>query len=305
MVYLLGGSPEMAQNWRRWSEQFGLLSSLAIGGALVSPSGDCALSQITPDGTLGNENSTVISTGAVDRINGGATRGANLFHSFRDFNVGNRRSAYFTNPPGIENILSRVTGANSSSILGTLGVTGGNANLFLINPKGVIFGSNARLDVRGSFVGTTANAIELANGDVFNASAGERLPNQLLNVNPNAFLFNQIAAQPTIKNQSRSGLEVNPGRSLLLLGGNVSLDGGILQAPGGRVELGGLAGAGTVGLNGDGNSLSLSFPSEIARANVSLTNGALVDASGEGEAISRYRASVLRSPRVHRLWLRP
>ncbi len=79
-------------------------------------------------------------------------RGANLFHSFREFNVEEGRSAYFTNPAPIENILSRVTGDNPSQILGKLGVLG-NANLFLINPNGIIFGQNASLDVRGSFVG--------------------------------------------------------------------------------------------------------------------------------------------------------
>jgi len=250
------------------------------------------LAQITPDGTLGSENSTVTLTGAVDRINGGATRGANLFHSFQEFNVGRGRGVYFTNPAGIENILSRVTGANPSSILGTLGVTGGNANLFLINPHGIIFGPNARLDVRGSFVGTTANAIGLANGDVFNAKAGERLPNQLLNVNPNAFLFNQIATQPAYSIENQGSLSVPNTQSLLLVGGNTSpnasstggvlIDGGTLLAPGGRVELGGIAELGTVGLEVDGNNLGLSFPDSVARASVSLTKGALVDVSGEG-----------------------
>lgn len=233
---------------------------------------DGAFAQITPDSTLGSENSTVTSTGAVDQINGGATRGANLFHSFQEFNIEEGRAAYFTNPTGIENILSRVTGANPSNIMGTLGVAGGNANLFLINPNGIIFGQNARLDVRGSFVATTANAIGLSNGDFFSTNSGEPLPNQLLNVNPNAFFFNQIAVQAIINRSTvtNRGLAVPQGRSLLLVGGDVRLEGGQLSALGGRVELGGLASPGSIGLNDSQGSLS--FPDGMERADVYLTN---------------------------------
>jgi filamentous hemagglutinin family protein len=251
-----------------------------MGGAIAF-SGDCAFAQIIPDTTLGSENSTVTSTDAVDQINGGATRGANLFHSFQEFSVKEGRAAVFTNPAGIENILTRVTGANPSNILGTLGVSGGNASLFLINPNGILFGANARLAVGGSFVATTANAIRLANGDFFSASPGEPLPTALLNVNPNAFFFNQVATQPIINRSIAmgTGLEVPQGQSLLLVGGDIQLEGGQMQAPGGRVELGGVAGAGTVGLNVDSNNLGLSFPDDLARADVSLANGAEVNVS--------------------------
>jgi filamentous hemagglutinin family protein len=241
--------------------------------------GDSALAQITPDTTLGSENSTVTSTGAVDQINGGATRGANLFHSFQEFNVDEGRAAFFTNPAGIENILSRVAGANPSNILGTLGVSGGNANLFLINPNGIIFGPNASLDVRGSFVATTAHAIRVGDQGFFSASA----PNQpeLLTVNPSAFFFNQIAAG-SIANQSVKGLQVPAGQSLLLLGGDVKLDDGKLTAPGGRVELGGLARSGTVGLNVDDNNLRLAFPLGAQLSDILLTNGSVVDVTAGG-----------------------
>ena len=272
-----------------WSPKFGLASWLAIGGAIITSLGNCANAQITPDNTLGNENSNVTSTGSVDQIEGGATRGANLFHSFEEFSVDQGQAAYFTNPAGIENILSRVTGSNPSEILGTLGVSGGNANLFLINPNGIVFGPNARLDVGGSFVGTTANGIGLANGDMFSANPGDALPNQLLNVNPNAFFFNQVAAQPIINRSTAggAGLEVPQGKSLLLVGGNVSLEGGRLQAPGGRVELGGLARSGNIGLSVAGDELRSSFPDQVQRADISLTNRARVNvAAGGGGSIA-------------------
>ncbi|MHC5721296.1 MAG: two-partner secretion domain-containing protein, partial [Nostoc sp.] len=94
--------------------------------------------QLIPDNTLGIERSQVIPINQNnDRIEGGAARGTNLFHSFQDFNVGVGRGIYFANPQGITNIFSRVTGSNSSNIFGKLGVLG-NANLFLLNTNGIV-----------------------------------------------------------------------------------------------------------------------------------------------------------------------
>ncbi|MDJ0687201.1 MAG: filamentous hemagglutinin N-terminal domain-containing protein [Xenococcaceae cyanobacterium MO_188.B32] len=107
------------------------------------------LAQITPDSSL-DKNSVVETNGNRDTIDGGDIRDANLFHSFKEFNVEAGREAYFNNPKGINNIFSRVTGNNISDIQGVLGVLG-NANLYLINPNGILFGENARLDVNGSF----------------------------------------------------------------------------------------------------------------------------------------------------------
>ena len=128
-----------------------------------------AQAQLLPDDTLGKENSVINSINSLeDRIDGGAIRGSNLFHSFKEFNIDNNRSVYFNNPTNIENILTRVTGNNQSQILGKLGVLG-NANLFLINPNGIIFGKDASLDINGSFVGSTANFINFADGTEFSA----------------------------------------------------------------------------------------------------------------------------------------
>jgi filamentous hemagglutinin family protein len=153
------------------------VSSLVIAGVLIASWGESAFAQLVPDTTLGSENSTVTPlTPAIDQIDGGATRGANLFHSFEEFNIGSGHSVYFTNPVGIENILTRVTGANPSNILGTLGITGGNANLFVINPNGIIFGPNARLELGGSFVASTASSIKFADGTEFSAVNPSLLP---------------------------------------------------------------------------------------------------------------------------------
>ncbi|MEH2283249.1 MAG: filamentous hemagglutinin N-terminal domain-containing protein [Nostoc sp.] len=252
--------------------------------------------QITPDNTLGAEASqldqNLLINGALgDKINGGATRGSNLFHSFSEFNIQNGQRVYFANPTGIENILTRVTGKNASNIFGTLGVDGA-ANLFLINPNGILFGQNARLDVQGSFVGTTANGVQFGNQGIFSATNPQAPP--LLTIQPSALWFNQLNQGAGIQNNSiasagidssgvsRFGLGVRDGKSLLLVGGNVSLDGGKLFASGGRVELGGLAEPGNINLVFNGDNLSLKFPENVTRAEVSLTNQARVFVEGAG-----------------------
>jgi filamentous hemagglutinin family protein len=264
-----------------------------MGGALVASLGDCAFAQIIPDTTLGSDNSRVTSISpTVEQIDGGATRGANLFHSFQEFNVGEGRSAYFTNPSGIENILTRITGANPSNILGTLGISGGNANLFLINPNGIIFGRNARLDVGGSFLASTASYLDFADGTQFSATTPQTTPLLTVSV-PIGLQFGTTGG--SIRNESQAtnssgetvGLQVQPGRTLVLVGGNVTIQGGNLQAPSGRVELGGVAGSGTVGLSIDGNNLGLSFADGVALSDVSISNGAEVNVrAGDGGSIA-------------------
>ena len=284
--------------------QYGRIASAIalMGGCAIAFSGNRTLAQsnILPDNTLGAESSLVVPNFnglPVEAIGGGAVRGQNLFHSFQEFNVSEGRGAYFFSPNAdIQNILARVTGNNPSQILGTLGTFGNSTpNLFLINPNGISFGQKASLDVGGSFVATTANAIRLGNTGLFSAS--EPQTSNLLAINPNAFFYNQLSNQGQIVNRSTAtttvlgtptiGLQVPDGRSLLLVGGDVKLDGGSLFAPGGRVELGGVAGTGTVGLNAFGNELRLSFPTDVARADVSLTNEAEVNVrAGNGGSIA-------------------
>ncbi len=254
--------------------------------------------QLTPDNTLGTEASkltpnVLINGASADLINGGALRGSNLFHSFSEFNIKDGQRVYFANPSGVVNILTRVTGSNASSILGTLGVDGA-ANLFLINPNGILFGQNARLDIGGSFVGTTANGVQFGNQGNFSATNAEA-PG-LLTINPSALFFNQINPSAGIQNNSVApagvdpagfdafGLRVFDGKSLLLVGGDVSMDGGQLNALGGRVQLGGVSAPGNVFIFSDGNNLRLGFPENVTPASVSLINqaGVYVEASGGG-----------------------
>jgi filamentous hemagglutinin family protein len=155
----------------------GTANCCAIGSAFgvavsltIATSANCALAQIIPDSTLPN-NSSVNSDGTTFNITGGTSAASNLFHSFQQFSVPNGNAAIFQNPVNILNIISRVTGGSTSNIDGQIGTSGlGRANLFLINPNGIVFGSNATLNVGGSFVATTANAIGFGNQGIFSAS---------------------------------------------------------------------------------------------------------------------------------------
>jgi filamentous hemagglutinin family protein len=229
---------------------------------------------ITADGTT----STTVTTpdGSNFDIKDGDKVGGNLFHSFGNFSVPNGGSANFLNSADIQNIISRVTGGNISNIEGLIKANG-SANLFLINPAGIIFGSNASLSIGGSFLGSTANSLKFPEGE-FIATNKEGKP--LLTIKAPIGLGIRDNPGNIVNN---AGLQVNPGKNITIVGGNINLDGGKLIAPGGRVELGSLNRAGTVGLNDS----SLSFPNGISRGDLTLDNGALIDArAGGGGAIA-------------------
>ncbi|AFZ30818.1 filamentous hemagglutinin family outer membrane protein [Gloeocapsa sp. PCC 7428] len=285
----------MTRNWFGWRWQLTLLGWIAFVG--VVGGGDRTVAQVTADPSVGT---TVTVNGDTFEITNGTTVGGkNLFHSFSNFSIPNGGTAHFVNAPTVANILARVTGGNPSDIQGLIRAEG-NANLFLMNPNGILYGSNAQLDLGGSFVATTANAIQFPGDAEFSQNSPVAADNSLLSVNPSAFLFNQIAAQPII-NQSRLGLLVPVGKSLLLLGGNIGLATGKLFAPGGRIELSSVAGVGAVGLNVDEGILRLGFSDDIVRGDISLTEQSEVDVragSGGDIAINSRNLKVLAASRV-------
>ncbi|BAY81274.1 filamentous hemagglutinin outer membrane protein [Calothrix parasitica NIES-267] len=135
--------------------------------------------QITPDNTLPN-NSEIGIEGNITKINGGTTAGSNLFHSFEKFGVSTDTEAHFNNATDIQNIFTRVTGKSFSDIDGLIKANGA-ANLFLINPHGIVFGENARLDIGGSFVGSAADSFKFPGNVEFSAVNPQQSP--LLSVN--------------------------------------------------------------------------------------------------------------------------
>ncbi|MBW4552595.1 MAG: filamentous hemagglutinin N-terminal domain-containing protein [Aphanocapsa sp. GSE-SYN-MK-11-07L] len=276
----------------------GLLGTL--GAIAIAPAVLAQPSNIVPDNTLGTNNSIVVPNAGglrLELIDGGAQRGGNVFHSFQEFNISNGRAAYFNQPQGVINILSRVTGTNPSQILGTLGVVG-SANLFFINPNGIIFGPNASLDVGGAFVASTANAIRLGPNGLFSAS--DPASSNLLNIQPSALFFNALGQPKPIINQSTAtssalggflngnpqrsitGLQVLDGQSLLLVGGPISMPGGKLTAFDGRIEIAAIGGQGNVGLISQGQTLSLSLPANLPRADINFSQEGTAEVSGLG-----------------------
>ncbi|MBP0001769.1 MAG: S-layer family protein [Cyanobacteria bacterium SID2] len=214
-----------------------------------------AFSQIVPDRTLSIP-SQVAAEENTYTIEGGTAAGNNLFHSFESFSVPTGTEAFFNNATTVENILTRVTGNNISNIDGRIRANG-IANLFLLNPNGLIFGPNAQLDVGGSFFATTANSIVFDNGLEFSATTPEAQPLLLVSV-PTGLQFNGQGGEirvrgeghsftafdplfsPIFRNNDARGLQVNPGRTLAFVGGDITLDGAMLTAEGGRIELGGV-----------------------------------------------------------------
>ncbi|XHR82819.1 MAG: filamentous hemagglutinin N-terminal domain-containing protein [Gloeotrichia echinulata GP01] len=224
----------MATYWQIKFKGLCLAIPLVLWGVSVV-FGESTLAQIVPDNTLGSEKSVVVPINSTsDRIEGGAIRGSSLFHSFQQFNIEEGKSTYFANPAQIENIFSRVTGNNSSQLLGTLGVLG-NANLFFINPNGIIFGANAKLDINGSFVGSTANSLNFSDGQVFSATHTQAPPLLEINVKaPIGLVFEGKESGATVNTVN---LSVPPGQNISLVGRNLQITGDVLPGDFGQGDI--------------------------------------------------------------------
>ncbi|MEG5026362.1 filamentous hemagglutinin N-terminal domain-containing protein [Microcoleus sp. AT8-B1] len=252
-----------------------------------------AVAQIVPDSSLGAESSRTvpdtINNLPSDRIEGGATRGVNLFHSLREFNIREGRGAYFANPSGIANIFTRVTGGNPSNILGTLGVLG-NGNLFLINPKGIVFGPNARLDLRGSFIGSTGSGVLFDNGFEFSAANSNAVPLLAINIpvglsfreNPGTIVNSSSVTQVIEGTTIPVGLAVPPGQTLAMVGGDLIFNNGFASAFSGNIQLGSVASPGFVSFSITPIGLGLDYTNVANFGNIELSGLSAVTASGPG-----------------------
>ncbi|MEA5506960.1 S-layer family protein [Halotia wernerae UHCC 0503] len=260
----------MQQIYWYWLRGLGItISSLPIFWSNYS------LAQITPDTTLPS-NSNVRQEGNTTIIEAGTKAGSNLFHSFQEFSVLTGGTAFFNNPTDVQNIISRVTGGSVSNIDGLIRANG-TANLFLINPHGIIFGQNARLDIGGSFVGSTANSLKFADGFDFSATAPQTTP--LLTINtPIGLQFAGNSGDIRVQGISglRSsdeglGLRVPSGKTLALVGGNVTIEGAFLNAPGGRIELGSVTGVNQVNLNQTNQGWTLNYQNANNLGNIQIS----------------------------------
>jgi filamentous hemagglutinin family protein len=260
--------------------------SLAFVGLLLTYSN--AAAQLIPDTTLGIESSSISRENLRQLIEGGAIRGENLFHSFSEFNIGEGEKVYFANPEGIQNIFSRVTGNNLSQIFGTLGING-EANLFLMNPNGIIFGQNASLDLQGSFLVTTADSILFPNGVEF--SAIDPYSSPLLTIDrPIGLVLNNSNSTIKVQNSGHtiafiistsqqkplSYLSLSDNRSLSIVSNNVELTGGVISIPNGIINIIAIS-DGNTKIDFDDRKIISTVDNNLNLGNISLANAALLE----------------------------
>jgi filamentous hemagglutinin family protein len=277
-------------------------SNVALALAITVPlmslvHSQSATAQVASDGSL---STTVNSTDGVNfTIENGDRADSNLFHSFREFSVPTGGSASFNNAVDVQNIFSRVTGSNVSNIDGLIRANG-TANLFLLNPNGIIFGNNARLNLGGSFIATTANRIRFADGVEFGTTNLTTAPALTVSApiglqmgqNPGTIQVqgaghNQIhptsTSFPFDRSQNGRGLEGATGQTLGLIGGNIVLESGILTADSGHVELGAVRDSATpISLTSTASGWRFGYQGISNFGNIRLNERSLVDTSGLG-----------------------
>ncbi len=263
-----------------------LAGAILIHGLLASVS----QAQVVLDGTLGGSPGQTVGPGTLpngQQLSNGVTTsdhlithdlgtrvGNNLFHSFSQFSIEAGKSATFTGPDSIANVLSRVTGSNVSNIDGTLASTIDNANLFLLNPAGVMFGPNATLDVKGAFYSSTADFIKLGENGIFHDNLAEE--SVLTTAQPEAFGF-LGEGTPQGVSIAQSSLEVPEGKTLSFVAGDIEISGGNLKAPDGKIILVSLASSGTATLT-DTTEIQVSATSF---GQIELSDSASVNVDGE------------------------
>jgi filamentous hemagglutinin family protein len=258
-----------------------------------------ASAQIVPDATLPTNSSVPVGC-TVCTIDGGTVKNGNWFHSFSQFSVPIGGEAFFNNvDPAIQNIITRVTGGSISRIDGILRANG-TANLFLINPSGIVFGPDAQLNLGGSLIASTANSLRFSDGSAFSAVNPAAAP--LLSVSvplglqyganpgrievqgPGNFLFVNAPPFQIVRDFRPPGLQVQSGQTLALVGGDVLLSGGNVTAADGRVELGSVAG-GTVMLTPTNPGWAFSYSGSQRFGDIRLSQSASVDASGSNGGV--------------------
>jgi filamentous hemagglutinin family protein len=267
-----------------------------------------AVAPITPSGLNTQVNLTATPPpGQTQYDITGGTRpggGANLFHSFGDFKVPPNNIANFLNETGLptSNILARVTGSSGnnptlSSIYGTIQTTNfPGANLFLMNPAGFLFGSNATVNVSGMVAFTTANSMRLSDG-ITNGFfyADLAVPSLLTTAPVAAFGFiaptiGPITVGPvTVYGMTVQGpMPTDPntgaplGQKVALVGGNMTFTSdpksgapSTITAPGRQIQITSVAGAGEVAAN------SLLPAAGMVLGTVTLDPGTVISTAGD------------------------
>ncbi|MBY5311312.1 S-layer family protein [Aphanizomenon flos-aquae CCAP 1446/1C] len=263
---------------------------LALISGILTP-GICSSwvnAQVIPDGTL---KTTVSQNDNNFTITNGTHVGNNLFHSFSQFSIPSNGSAFFNNASDIQNIFSRVTGGSVSHIDGLIQANG-SANLFLLNPSGIIFGQNTSLNIGGSFVATTVDSLVFADG--FKFSATNLLDSPLLTLSVPIGL--QMGSNPSAINIYGAKLEVQAQKTFALVGSNLTFEQNNIIAADGRVELASVAANNIVGLSTNTAGFGLDFQTVNQFQNMNFSNAAKIDTSGnQGGAIALHGQNITLS----------
>ena len=290
------------------SEAFPVVEDDDLRYALRGETPPSFLAQVTTDGTT---STTVTPTDTGVQIDNGDRAEGNLFHSFEQFSIPTGTEAFFNNASDIVNIFSRVTGGNISNIDGLIRANG-SANLFLINPAGIVFGEGARLQLGGSFYGSTADSIVFNDGE-FSANLDNP---PLITVNaPIGLNFRDEPGTITVRGDgfgkrfsadlidTENALRVNETATLGLIGGNLNLEGATLKTPGGRIELGSVGDNQTVSLIATDKGFSFGYETVTNFNNINLLQVSNIDASGlvngdikiQGDNINIIEGSVIEA----------
>lgn len=267
-------------------------------------------------------NTVVTQNANTFNITGGTRPGGvtNLFHSFGNFSVPNTNIANFLNSGSVDiagnvlgsglptsNILGRVTGGNPSSIFGTIQTNGvggfGNANLFLMNPAGVIFGPTATLNVGGMAVFTTADYLKLTDGKLFHATTNSAA-DALLSTAPVA-AFGFLGSNPGAITLQGSQLTVADGTGISLVGGNITIQRGTLEdgttmqgalliAPGGHIQLASVSSPGEIVVGIFDQAPNVNGQSFGALGTIQISQESVINTTGPGGGTIRIRGGQFR-----------
>ncbi len=250
-----------------------------------------ALAEVILDGTLAGPDAALNGPEYAIGAELGQQRGTNLFHSFRDFSLEAGEEAVFSGPENVRNVMSRVTGGRASHINGTIRSTMPQADMYFLNPAGVMFGPEAKLDVQGSFHASTADTLRLADGGEFNALQPEM---STLSIAP-PVSFGFLSNAPAPVEVAGSELVVPERETLSLAGGGVQISDAIVTNDFGRIDLASVSGAGEV--VPEKTDLAVSAP----LGNI-VMDGASIGTNGEGggaiyiragQVISKHRTGVV------------
>ncbi len=252
-----------------------------LASTIVLLTETATIAQIIPTGAT-----QVQQSGMQFNIQGGNVSGdgRNLFHNFQQFNLTREQIANFESNPAIRNIFSRISSSESSVINGLLQISGGNSNLYLINPSGILFGRDVRLNLPAAFNASTATEVRFGSGILGTTDYAKLIGD------PTSFQFTALQSGAIVNSGQ---LSVSNGQTLSLFGSSV-INTGSITAPGGNITIAAIPGTSLIKLSHANNVMSLEFqpfgtalstPSKLPQllAGRNIQNAQAIELTPEGQ----------------------